>query len=480
MAQDQQLEPVEAPFIPLRPAQDDDLDDVEDEQAGRVPTDGLRSLADGDDAIEDPGERFRTATQIRADDLTEQQLDELRRFALPDDELLDDDDLVTGAISDRDNAGDDPFEPLGLRTGALTWFPVLDLAVGYDTNPGESVNGREVTTFTIAPQLRLETDWRRHAFEGEVIGSAELFDDDRDTEFGLNADGSLRLDVGRASTITFRSSYVFDTEQESDENAPAGASDVTDTQELRGGVTVARQVGIISVQTGGEFARFLFSDTPLVTGGSASNDDRDRYEFAGSLRLERTEGPLFRPFVESELTLRDFDDDLDRNGLDRDSFGYRASLGLNVAEDKPLRGSASIGLVGEDFDDDALDDLLTVAVQAALTWDITSLTAATLNVETEVSPTTQAGSGVEVTRSVDLGVTHALRRNVDIRAGAEVSESEFSGIDTSTRTYGARGGITWRTSRSIAFRLDGTYEHEPNGGDDIDRFTLEAGVTLRR
>jgi hypothetical protein len=56
----------------------------------------------------------------------------------------------------------------------------------------------------------------------------------------------------------------------------------------------------------------------------------------------------------------------------------------------------------------------------------------------------------------------------------------FSGIDADTRTYTGRAGLTWRASPVVAFRLDTAFEHEPDAAGDINRFTAEAGIVLRR
>ncbi|MBV6657184.1 MAG: outer membrane beta-barrel protein [Devosiaceae bacterium] len=443
-------------------------------QARRAPTGGLRTFAE-DDPEQDggAGERFRTTGQIRAD--------ELERFAIPEGEL------ITGAIGEdgevpeaEDGFEEDPFAPLGIRQGPLTWFPALDLAVGYDSNVDGTVDAVEVTTLRLSPEVRVVSDWRRHAFEAEVRGSLTAFDDGRDPSLTLETNAELRLDLGLETAVTLRGGYLLEGEAESDPNAAAGASGLTDTQEIRGALGVARRVGPVEVSGEVEASRFLFADTSLGGGGTQANDDRDRTDFEATLRLERAEGPLIRPFAEGSVTVRRFDQSVDRNGFRRDSLGYALRGGLIVADDAPLRGSVSLGVAGETFDDDALDDAVALTAQAGLTWDVTALTSATLDIETTLDPTTRAGSGVGVTRSVVLGLSHRLRRNVELRASAGVEDTDFSGTDDETRTYSGSAGVTWQMSRVVGFRIDGTYSHEPDNAGDVDAFTLEAGVTLRR
>lgn len=402
------------------------------------------------------------------------------------------DSLTTGALGDAVENDDlealqrpledeeDLYAALGVRAGPLTWFPAIDLAVGVDSNPDSAANGSTVRTVRLSPELRVESDWRRHAFTGSVRGTLDYVDDGRDLGRSLTLDSNLRLDLGAGITTNLRGGYTLTGEPISDPDAPATASGTADTHAFTAGFDAARTFGLVELTAALDVSRTLFSDTPLSGGGVQSNSDRDRTEGTVTLRLERAEGPILRPFVEASATLRRFDERLDRNGLERDSIGYGLRGGLTINDDGPLSGSLSVGVVSESFADPTLDDVLTLEAQAGLTWDVTALTSVSLDVATSLDPTTQAGSGVGISRSATLGLSHDLRRNVELRAAAGIEDTDFSGIDSSTRTYTGSAGLTWRLSRVAAIRFDATYEHEPDATGDVNRFTAEAGFTLRR
>lgn len=443
------------------------------------PTGGLPSLPE--ESV--PGARYFTASQTESDAADVIGEDDLRRFAVPDS------DLVTGNIetpatpelaTQQGIDVPDPYAPVGIRSGPLTWFPAIDLAIGYDSNTDSDVDAREVRTVTLSPEISVESDWRRHAWTGSLRGTLEYVDDGRDLGRSMAVDSELRLDLGLETTATLRGGYTLTGEPDSDSNAAAGADGSTDTHDFEVGATLSRTIGPVEATLGLEGSRTLFSETSLAGGGVQSNDDRNRFDGDVTLRLSQSPGPIMRPFVESEIGLRRFDERVDRNGFERNSLNYALRGGLAIADDGPLRGDASVGLAGEQFDDDQLEDVLAITAAASLTWDVTALTSVTLDIATELDPTTQAGSGVGINRSADLGLTHALRRNVDMRVGVGVDDTVFSGIDADTRTYSGRAGLTWRASPIVAFRLDTTFEHEPDNNGDVNRFIAEAGVTLRR
>lgn len=451
-------------------------------------TGGLRAFPDA----EDRSTQFDGATQRDARVVSEA---ELRRFF----EVSDDaqtggqagqlaDDLTTGSINSEEAAQaaprlpelEDPYAPIGIRNGPLTWFPAIDLAIGYDSNVDRASDAREVVTLRLTPELRVESDWRRHAWTAQLRGTTTYTNDGRDIEGEGEATTELRLDLFDQTSVRLRGGYTLTGETASDPDTVDAADGTTYENALLAGVSAERAVGLVSASLSVDVDRRLFSDTPLANGASLSNADRNRIDGDLVLRLARAEGPIYRPFVEGSVGVRLFDEERDRNGFERDSFGYGLRGGFVISDEGPISGELSAGLVGETFADNRLDDALAASVAGTLTWDVTALTSVTLDVNTTLDPTTQAGSGVGVGRTATLGVRHALRRNVELRAGAGINDTQFSGIDESTRLYTGTAGMTWRFSPVAAVRLDTTFEHEPDSAGYANRLLVEAGITLRR
>ena len=58
---------------------------------------------------------------------------------------------------------EDPFAPTGIRAGAFTFYPALELTGGYDTNPAHAPGGKSSWLAIVAPELKVRSDWERHA-----------------------------------------------------------------------------------------------------------------------------------------------------------------------------------------------------------------------------------------------------------------------------------------------------------------------------
>ncbi len=53
---------------------------------------------------------------------------------------------------------DDPYAPLGIPAGAFDLFPAVELIGGYNTNPGHEPGGQAAWFYTVAPELRVQSN----------------------------------------------------------------------------------------------------------------------------------------------------------------------------------------------------------------------------------------------------------------------------------------------------------------------------------
>ena len=65
----------------------------------------------------------------------------------------------------------DPYAPLGVRSGAFTLFPAIELIGGYDTNPGRMPGGSGAWLYTVMPELQGQSNWSRHELKADLRGS---------------------------------------------------------------------------------------------------------------------------------------------------------------------------------------------------------------------------------------------------------------------------------------------------------------------
>src|SRR4051812_21424164 len=105
----------------------------------------------------------------------------------------------------------DPYEALGLRVGAITFFPSVEVGGAYTTNVAQTHdNPKSDVGVLLRPALRIETDWIRHSFS--LTAAGELVRYLRESNFDTNeADirADLGLDIRRDTRLDLQAFYVL-------------------------------------------------------------------------------------------------------------------------------------------------------------------------------------------------------------------------------------------------------------------------------
>jgi len=104
-------------------------------------------------------------------------------------------------------------------------------------------------------------------------------------------------------------------------------------------------------------------------GGIVQNEgDQNNTEYRATARVGYEVSPAITPFVEGAYAIRDFDQESDRNGNDRDSDIFELRGGVEIDLGEKLNGEIALGYVNEKFDDPLLEDLDAFTINGQLNW----------------------------------------------------------------------------------------------------------------
>ena len=117
-----------------------------------------------------------------------------------------------------------PFDPTGVQVGAFNIRPAIAYARGYDTNPARVENVPTSSSWfnLYAPELRVDSNWERHALTASFLGTYATYDTyhslDRPT-----ADGRVngRIDVTRDARFDLESHLLLGTDRPGSPNIQA-------------------------------------------------------------------------------------------------------------------------------------------------------------------------------------------------------------------------------------------------------------------
>lgn len=307
----------------------------------------------------------------------------------------------------------DPYLPLGLRAGSFTFFPAVDLIAGYNTNPGQSSEPEGAKLYTVAPELRAQSNWSRHELKGELRGSYTGYSPDQTPTLSrpfLNGRVDGRVDVTRDTRIDLNGRVLVSTDSPNSPNLQAGLAKLPFFATFGGGAGLAHRFNRFELSGKGDVQRTVYQDSTLTDGTTASNEDRNYNQYGGTLRGSYDIFPGVRPFVEIGADTRVHDLNTDFFGYQRDSKGLTGSVGSTFEVTRILTGDVSVGYTHRTYEDPRLSDIDGLIGNASLIWTVNALTTVRLTGASTIGESTIPGVPGVIYRDVGLQIDHAFRR----------------------------------------------------------------------
>ncbi len=366
----------------------------------------------------------------------------------------------------------DPYAPTGIGNTGIRFYPSISAGTVYSTNINESKDKPQSGKgLQLKPSLRVESNWVRHSLTGGLDGGLVSYagKDEYDTKT-LDVFQRLRLDVRRHTTATLDTRYGLD---------QSGAEESTG-HTLSGSLALSQDFGpmVATLRTGltGKF----FEDVKLQGGGTEDNSDRNYIEPALSIRTTYNQPQAIRPYVEASYAPRIHRDETDRNGIARDSQGFGVTAGVEIAAEPLWSGELGLTYLHRNYKDDVLDATSVIGLTGSLTWSPTELTTVVMEAGTSLDETTSATLSASRTWTASADVTHALRDNVDLLAGASIEVEDFDG--TADKTYDASLGLSWKLNPVLSWSAgyDFTWLDSAEGADDYVEHRVSTSLTVSR
>jgi hypothetical protein len=375
---------------------------------------------------------------------------------------------------------EDPYAAPGISAGAFRLYPTLEMGAVYTSNVSRSAAGAGSDVgFRIKPGLRFESDWVRHSLTGTASGEVVRYLDNSDlSSLNGSVESALRLDIRRTTKADITLRYTLTETGTEDSEVPATAIGNRRDHLFAASSALSHDLGPVEARVTAGLNRQIYEDVELSGGGMEDNGDRDYWEPVLALRGTYKYGARVTPFVEATYTPRIHDERKDRNGEKRDSQGLTVAAGVSFVESPVWSGELAVNWLVRDYDDDALATNSAVGLSGNLTWRPTDLTSIVLSTSTALNETATAGSSGTKSWTGGVTVTHALRDNLDLIAGAGLTAEKADSGTSLTST--AKLGLDWQVNPYLSWALtyDGTWFE--TDGDDWNEQRLTAGIVLRR
>ncbi|MGB7175503.1 MAG: outer membrane beta-barrel protein, partial [Xanthobacteraceae bacterium] len=359
--------------------------------------------------------------------------------------------------------GGDPYEALGLRAGSFIILPAVELSAGWDNNPQHLPGGPGSSTYLVAPELHVRSDWARNAFTADIIGSYYWYGNDSFQPSlnrpYLNAKFDGRIDVTRDTQILLENRYIVSTDSPGSPNIQANLATLPINTTVGGTVGVEQQFSRWDATLKGTVDRTTYQTSHFVDGESSNNDDRAYDQYAGIFRLAYEIDPGLKPFVEVSDDTRNYDSPVDFFGEDRSSNGASAKLGGEFKlANSSLVGEMAVGYLQRDYHDPTLPNVAGLTLDGSLLWLATGLTSVKFTAVSQVYESTLQGVSASFSRDVSVEVDHALRRWLIATGTFGYGHDDYVGEAREDDRYYAIAGLVYKLNPVV--QVKGQLRHD--------------------
>lgn len=374
----------------------------------------------------------------------------------------------------------DPFAPTGIRLGTFDLNVSLEQAIGYSDNVSNQAGGNGGAFSETTANATITSNWARHQWQTNLNGSyLRPFDGDEVDQPRLNIDSQLRLDLIDGYTLTTRGFYALSTQGFTSSTLVPGAVDNPLQANYGASVELQRTDRKLQLTVRGDIQRDEFEDTDLGGGLIQSEADQNNNEYRLTTRVGYEISPALTPFVEASYAMRDFDQQTDRNGNQRDSDIFELRGGVEMDLGEKLAGELAIGLVNEAFDDPALEDLNAFTINGQLNWSPQRDTQVALTLGTQTNNSITANESGSIIYNGRLGVDKQITDRLSVNAFAD-AQVETNDDENTTLQVGI--GAQYWVNRFMAITSQVDYQrfqtNAPNSS--FNATSAQVGVLLQR
>jgi hypothetical protein len=380
---------------------------------------------------------------------------------------------------------EDPYAPLGIRTGAFDLFPAVEFIGGHDSDPARAPNGKGAWFYTIAPEFRAHSNWSRHEFKADLRGSYTGYSPDETPSLSrpyLNGKIDGRVDITHETRVDAGGRILVSTDNPGSPNLQAGLSRLPIFTTAGGTIGLGQRFNRFDLSIKGDVERTIYQPSSLTDGTTASNDDRNYDQYTGTMRGSYELSPGLTPFGEFAADSRVHDLDTDSSGFQRDSKGLTGKVGAKFELTRLMTGEAAIGYVQRVYADSRLENISGLIGDASLIWTASALTTVKLAGRSTIGESTIPGVSGVLYRDIGLQADHAFRQWLVASLKFGFGVDDYVGDGRIDKRYSAGAGLTYKLNRSVQikgeFRQDWLQSNAAGASYTASVFML--GLRLQR
>jgi hypothetical protein len=245
-----------------------------------------------------------------------------------------------------------------VRVGGFILYPGIELAEQYNSNIFATDNNTVDDFITVVrPSLDLRSNWNNHMLNLFASGAFGVYaSNTRENyqDYRLGFDG--RLDIQRNWNVYGGASFSHLHEDRSDPDATAFTSP-NEYNKLSANLGYYQKFNRFSVRLEGRLDDYTYTNNRGAAAGVISNPDRDRTEYAETLRLGYEFIEKYEVWVQGGLYQRRYNHRVDGAGFRRSSDGWGVVGGATIDFGGITQVEAFAGYREQNYDDSRLGSI---------------------------------------------------------------------------------------------------------------------------
>jgi hypothetical protein len=374
----------------------------------------------------------------------------------------------------------DPYAPLGLTVGNLGLFPALEIRGGHSTDrAGGTEEGRPSSFVRAVPELRLQSNWSRHALFGRALLSHTEYRDG-EAETAAAAEAGVRIDVTRDFALTAEAEYDRAPVERGEDEAPRDVVDRPYRDRTRLAVEAAQRFNRVRVSVRATHSVLDYEDAVRADGTMVENDASDRRQDEVRLRASYELSPKTEIFAAAYRAEEEFERARGANSV-RGSVAIGGLAGATWRATSKIEIRGALGYEQREIKACSCETLDAVLLDSALIWRPSALTTITLIGRQELRSTTEEeGLSAVLVREGGAELAHAFRRNLTLTGGLLYAVDDYD-TGREDQRIEARLGLLWQLNRHIAFVSDLIHSRRESSapGEDESETEISAGLRLQ-
>lgn len=376
------------------------------------------------------------------------------------------------------------FDPAGIRVGSFNLLPSVTSGAGATSNTYYTADPVASTFLTTTPTAQLISQWNRHQLMLSGTGTfREYIGQSPRNEVTWQTDARGRIDLGRFSTITIEEISSQLTENQFSGETTASVSALSRYRRDFFNIRGVNQVGRMRLTLGADHTLFRFQPLPLLTGGTRSQQNRNRAVTRVTGQVEYARSPDLAFFMQASYADQAFETPLSATVPNLDSTAYRVIGGINFDDPGFARGTIGIGYTHQQFAAAIYTPASGVSVEARLELFPARLTTVSLGLRRTIEITSLYTGGAYWDNRATFRVDREIWRSIIVDVAGEYARQQYVRTGVGANSYQIGVGARYLSSRKVVVDAGVNYGYRGAAsnvlGNQFNEIRGEIGLTFR-